>query len=258
MSKYFVLYVVLVLACSSCSKQYQVLFQQRNALQDTAAKATAIVPEYRIKPRDILELKNLQNDNKLVNLVPYNQNASPRQAQSSDGDTFTVDDDGSIELPGITGKVQVGGLTRQQAKKRIEDLYRRELLKNPIIELKIVNLNVTLLGEVKSPGNYPLSKDKTTLVDLIGQAGGFTDKANEKNVEIIRGKQLNPSVTVIDLSKISSINDPGAVLQSGDIVYVSQNKRTSRQANLQSFSSIIQPTLIILNTALIIIALIRR
>ena len=121
-----------------------------------------------------------------------------------------------------------------------------------------MNLKVTLLGESKSQGNFILTKDKTTLVELIGQAGGLTEKANEKNIKIIRGSESNPQVTQINLDNIGSINDPNAILQSGDIIYIAQNRRAIRNDNLQNFSSIVQPAILLLNTVLLVFALIRR
>jgi polysaccharide export outer membrane protein len=145
-----------------------------------------------------------------------------------------------------------------EAQQLVENLYRKVLLNNPIIELKITNLKVTLLGEVKAQGSYNLVKDKTTLVELIGEAGGISDKADERTVKIIRGTERNPQVTVIDLNDISSINDPKAVLQSGDIIYIAQNKRAIRSDNLQSLTVLVQPARLLFNTALIIFTLIRK
>jgi polysaccharide export outer membrane protein len=93
---------------------------------------------------------------------------------------------------------------------------------------------------------------------MIGAAGGITDKANETQVRIIRGTQRNPQVTIIDLGNILSVNDPRAILQNGDIIYIPQNKRATRSDNLQSFSIIVQPALLLFNTALIILTLIRH
>jgi polysaccharide export outer membrane protein len=93
---------------------------------------------------------------------------------------------------------------------------------------------------------------------MIGQAGGLSDKANETNIKIIRGQQLNPQVTYINLRDIQSINDPRAILQNGDIVYVSQNKRAVRNDNLQNLSTLTQPILLLLNTALVVLSLSRR
>jgi len=137
-------------------------------------------------------------------------------------------------------------------------LYAKALLVNPIIELKIINLKVTILGEIKGQGNYQLVKDRTTLVELIGQAGGLTDQADEKDIKIIRGSEKNPTVISVDLSDIGSINNPKSILQSGDIIYIEQSKRAARNNNLQNFSVILQPALILFNTALIIFTLVKK
>jgi polysaccharide export outer membrane protein len=142
--------------------------------------------------------------------------------------------------------------------KLIEDDYRKNVLKDPIIDLKITNLKVTLLGEVKAQGNYPLLKDKTNLVEMIGAAGGLTDRANEKNIKIIRGDPKNPQITEVDLSKTATLADPRLILQNDDIIYIAQNKRAVKNDQLQNINTTLQPALIILNTALIIYTLIHR
>jgi polysaccharide export outer membrane protein len=93
---------------------------------------------------------------------------------------------------------------------------------------------------------------------MIGQAGGLSDKANETNIKIIRGDQKNPQVTYINLRDIQSINDPRAILQNGDIVYASPNKRSIRNDNLQNISTLAQPILLLFNTALLVLSLSRR
>jgi polysaccharide export outer membrane protein len=243
---------------TSCSnKQYQSLFEQKSGVKDSLVQQPLLSNfTYRIKPQDILQIRNLQSVKYIVDEAPSNEgNTSGGNAAA--GQTFQVDDDGTVALP-VIGHVNVAGLTRTEAAKLIEGLYRKSLLKDPIIELKIVNLKVTLLGEIKGQGNYPLTKDRTTLVEMIGEAGGLTDKANETNVEIIRGDQANPQVTLINLRNIQSINDPRAILQNGDIIYIAQNKRAVRNDHLQNLSVITQPVLLLLNTALIIFTLSHR
>jgi polysaccharide export outer membrane protein len=244
---------------TSCSgKQYQYLFEQKNNVTDTASKGNDVTTgPYRIKAQDILQIRNLQSIKYIVDETPSTNSGGGGGGSGNIGQTFQVDDDGTVALPAI-GHVKVAGLTRPEAAKQIEELYRKSLLKDPIIELKIVNLKVTILGEIKGQGNYTLTKDRTTLVELIGEAGGLTDKANEANVKIIRGDQKNPQVTEINLRNIQSINDPGAVLQSGDVIYVAQNKRAVRNDKLQNLSVITQPVLLLLNTALIIFTLSHR
>jgi polysaccharide export outer membrane protein len=255
---YAFLISAVIFTCTSCSnKQYQVLFQQRQALAaDTAAKrAAAAVELYRIQPQDILQIRNLQDTKFITNLSPISANTAG--GNSVQGEAFQVAADSTVDLPAV-GKTKVVGLTRIAAQKLIQDLYAKDLLVNPILELKIINLKVTLLGEIKGQGNYPLVKDQTTLVELIGEAGGLTDRANEKDIKIIRGSEKNPKVIDVDLSDIGTISDPRTVLQSGDIIYVGQSKRAARNDNLQNFSVIIQPALILFNTALIIFTLVRK
>jgi polysaccharide export outer membrane protein len=259
---YKLIYLYLILTAffsfTSCSnKQYQALFQEKKALSaDTSVSKNAVsYYEYRIQPQDILQIRNLQDTKYIANLAPVSANTAGGNA--AQGETFQVEEDGTVKLPAL-GRVKVVGLTRVDAQKMIEDMYAKSLLVNPIIELKIINLKVTLLGEIKGQGNIPLVKDRTTLVEVIGEAGGLTPGADEKNIKIIRGTEKDPKVIEVDLEDIRSINDPKTILQSGDIIYVSQNKRAARNDNLQNFSVILQPALILFNTALIIFTLVRK
>ena len=256
-----ILYVILsnlfVLILSSCSyKQNQILFEKKSEHTDSSAVITTrnSNSSYKISPQDILQIRNLQN---IKYIVEDASSGAGSGGGSSQGQTYQVEDDGTVALP-VIGRVQVEGLSRVEAAKVIEDLYKKELLKDPIIEVKIINLKVTLLGEVKSPGNFPLVKDRTTLVDLLGQAGGLTERANERSVEIIRGGDKNLAVTYIDLRDINTITDPRTILHNNDVIVVAQNKRAIRTDQLQNFSVLIQPALIVLNTALIIFTLIHR
>ena len=254
---YWHLIILLVFICSSCSnKQYQVLFEKQNSLTaDSSQRKPAVtLDQYLIQAQDVLQIRNLQNIDILANSSPGSGGSSGNDSQSQ---TFQVEEDGSVKLPAI-GNLKVAGLRRIEAQKLIEDTYSKELLKNPIIELKIINLKVTMLGEIKAQGNYSLTKDKTSLIEMIGQAGGLTDKADEKHIKIIRGTELNPKVIQINLNDVRSINSPDAVLQSGDIIYVTQNSRAARNDNLQNFSTIFQPALILFNTALIIFTLVKK
>jgi len=101
--------------------------------------------EYRIQSQDILQIRNLQSTKYIVDEAPSSSASGGGGAASSQGQTFPVEDDGTVVLP-VIGHVPVAGLTRAEAAKQIEDLYRKNLLNNPIIELKITNLKVTMLS----------------------------------------------------------------------------------------------------------------
>lgn len=256
--------VVLLLASNSCSfKQQQLLFQQEKSVIDSARNnepnSGSGTSDYHIRSQDLLQIRNLQSIKYIVDDLPVTpgNNVGAGGGTSSSGQTFQVDDEGMVALPAL-GRIQIAGLTRVQAEQQIEALYRKNLLVNPIIELKITNLKITFLGEIKNQGNFPLVKDKTNLIEMIGEAGGLTDKANEKNIKIIRGDPKNPQITEVDLSQLKTIGDPRIILQNNDIIYIAQNKRAVKSDQLLNFSTTVSPLLIILNSALILYTLIRR
>ena len=252
-----------VFVCSSCStRQQQLLFKERTTNPDTAKISPANsgngTSDYRIRSQDILQIRNLQNIKYIVDEAPATTTSSNSNSSiTTQGQTYQVEDDGTVALP-VIGRVPVVGLTRAEAAKHIEDLYRKDVLKDPIIDLKIINLKVTMLGEIRVQGNFPLVKDKTNLIEMIGEAGGLTERANEKNIKIIRGDPKNPQITEVDLSKTGALADPRIILQNNDIIYIAQNKRAVKNDNLQNINTTLQPALIILNTALIIYTLIHR
>ena len=245
------------LISASCSyKQDQYLFEQKGTATGIGpADSAATIANYRIRPQDILQITNVQNNRSIIDqqagVIGAQSNLQNNQSNNTENtnNTYTVDDDGNIGLP-VIGRIQIAGLTHLEARKKIEDLYSKEL-KHPLLEVKIINLKVTVAGEVKIPGNVPLIKDHTTLIEIIGEAGGLTDKADEKTVKIIRTNQ-NSRVDRFDLSNISTLQDPRIYVQNDDIVYVLQNKKAVRNTNLQNFSLIVQPVLLIFNAALII------
>lgn len=233
------------------NKQQQLLFDTKT---DAAAIKNSNLPKstYYIQPHDLLEIRNLQNRKYIVQ-EPFIVNT---QNSGNNDHLYEVQADSTIALP-VLGHVKVAGLNRLQAAKYIEMLYGREL-KTPLIALKIINLKVTLIGEVKAQGNYNLVKDHTSLIEVIGAAGGITDKGNVKNVKVIRGTSDKQEVSTFDLSNIKTLSDPGIILQNNDIIYVAQHKKAVRTEKLQSISAILQPVITLLNTVLIIHTLSRR
>ena len=245
----------LIALFSSCSyKQNQVLFERNpNNTEIPAQNNFDDNGLYKIKTEDILQVRNLQS----LKFILDDVGSSPGTTQSggsATGQTYPVERDGTVALP-VIGRVKVAGLTRYDASKAIEDLYGKKLIKDPIIEVRIINLKVTVFGEVRAPGNYPLVKDRTTLVEILGEAGGLTDKANEKRIKIVRGGPLNPQIMELNLRELESLSNPAAIMQNQDIVYVEQNKRAIRNEKFQNLSVVAQPALLLLNTALLLISL---
>lgn len=237
----------IIATCFSCGTKQQQRFFETDIPKSTE-KTWGQKKIYQIQPKDLLQIRNLQNRKYLV------QEQSPVSANETS--VYEVAPDSTITLP-LIGNIKVAGLSRHEAAVHIGKYYSQEL-KDPIIELKIINLKVTLLGEVKNQGNYNLVKDETTLVELIGAAGGLTEKGNEKNIKIVRRNADTRQVLAINLSDIRTLSNPEILMQNNDIVYIAKHKKAVRTEKLQGLSAILQPVITFLNTIWMVHTLTRR
>ncbi len=93
--------------------------------------------------------------------------------------TEYVADDGTINLP-LVGHVPVSGLSPVDAGTKVEKaLSKGQFLVDPHVSITIVqsrSQRVVVLGEVKTPGRYAVDPN-SSIMDLLAQAGGLTDKA---------------------------------------------------------------------------------
>lgn len=102
-----------------------------------------------------------------------------------------VDNNGKLRLPMI-GEIKLAGLSVREAEYSLQKTYRdRELLKDPLVTIVVSNYalrEVSVLGAVRSPGNFQFPKETTSLdiVDLITRLGGFTPTAKSDAVSVIR------------------------------------------------------------------------
>jgi polysaccharide export outer membrane protein len=129
--------------------------QDGNAKPNETAK---VVETYRIGPGDVLEVNVFDNED-LSRLV-------------------TVQHAGEISFP-LLGDIQVAELTVREVRERLTELLAKDYLVNPQVVVKVKEYRsqwVTLVGEVARPGKYYLEGPKT-LLELLTEAGGFTQKA---------------------------------------------------------------------------------
>jgi polysaccharide export outer membrane protein len=143
------------------------------------------------------------------------------------GTRARVEADGTIHLH-LVGRVNVQGLTLSEAREKITELYNRDFLVNPQVELQISEFNldrVQILGQVRTPGVVGIPPDEDlTLVQAIARVGGFTRLARTGAVQI-RRTSPDGEITVVTVNARDLIRDPDAkefVLKNGDIVFVDE------------------------------------
>lgn len=253
-------------ALSSCAarKEHSLFNAPSDVVTDTIKQVYVVNDQgisdayYKIKVNDQLAIRNLQN--KEFGATP-SANSSTNGNQTVSGSinnalSYLVDVDGKVNLPAI-GKVDVVGLSRREAAIKIQELYAKQLLRDPIIELSVVNLKVTLLGEFGKQGNFLLERENTTLIDIIGEAGGINKTADPKTLKIIRGDRSHPEIIYVNLNDINSLASKKLVLQNNDIIVLQQTKSSALSEKLTSVNNIVQPFLVVVNLAVLIFTLTR-
>jgi polysaccharide biosynthesis/export protein len=138
---------------------------------------------------------------------------------------FRIDQNGDIAVP-VLGTMHVAGGTVSQARLQIrKKLLDDQILRDPQVNLGVLEYTapeVTIVGEVTSPGKYPLLAPRT-LVDVLALAGGTTITAGNE-IQITRsGANVKP-IAESTLVHYSRATDPDAVKQAivspGDTVLV--------------------------------------
>lgn len=135
----------------------------------------------------------------------------------------------------LVKEVQLAGLTIVEAQQAVEKAYRDgRYLRKPQVTINIVEVaerTVSIQGEVRAPGRYPLPIETAlSVADVVTKAGGFTDTANGRKVRITHfNKDGKAEVREVDVqaiikgeAKINS-NDKSLLLLPGDIVFVPIN-----------------------------------
>lgn len=173
---------------------------------------------YIIRKDDKINLGVWNNDDLSVGFVFGQINSGVDQ-----GKWLLVDENGEIPVPKI-GNLKVEGLTIVEAKKMIATALA-QTIQSPIVDLKVLNMEVTVLGEVKLPGKVHLEKEKNTLVEVLGFAGDFDFYGDKKKIQVIRSVDNKPQSVTLDLTNLDSLSANNILVHPGDIVYVRAKKR---------------------------------
>lgn len=228
----WLLFVLLTFGLSGCSyEKKNVLFKLPKGFDMEGAPVYRLsdnIPskigyEHKIRPDDRVSIRFLNN---------YEPTSGITLGTMGDEVSFLVDKNGFVALPMI-GRVKVAGMTRSQAATFLEQKYSTNL-KNPVIEVNILNIGVSVMGEIKREGFYPLTKEKTYLPEVLAAAGGVTPYGKLKQVRIFRGDLKDPEIIIFDLTQIDALKDEQMLLQSGDIIYIEPR-------NYKLFSDSAQP-----------------
>ncbi len=132
--------------------------------------------------------------------------------------SYSVDEFGFINFS-FVDKLYVKGLTVVEIKELIQKTLN-EYFKEATVIVRLVNFEVTVLGEVNSPGSFTVYKDQVTIFQALGLAGGIKEFANVRKVKLVRQTQTGSNMFMLDLTDNKILSSPYYYLMPDDVVYI--------------------------------------
>lgn len=247
-----VLVLLLVVLFTSCVPLRNSIYLQGDIAKKLSKIDQENKPEksdYLIRPGDVLYITVTSLDERtsafLNNNSGYTQMPESPMAISLMG--YRVNMDGSIEFPFI-GKIFVSGLTLEQIREKIH-LAVGKYIDQSSVAVKLLNDNITVVGEVRTPGRFLMASEELNIIEALSLAGDMTEFANRKKVRLIRKVGDTHEMIIINTLEDKIIFSPYFYLKPGDILYVEPRRLLSW--NLSSVPLGI--TVSLLNTAILVI-----
>lgn len=231
------------LLLGSCSSTKDVAYFQNS--RDINLDSSKVLYDARILPKDQLTITVSTTDAEAA--VPFNMTV-PTPYSANQRNTYSqamlqsylVDNDGNIDFP-IIGRIKVGGRTKSEAEKMIQDKIKPYMNANetPIVTVRMSSYSISVLGEVTRPGSYQVSREKITILEALAQAGDLTIYGVRNRVKLIRedatGKK---TIHELNLNDANIIKSPYYYLQQNDVVYVEPNKVKAQNASVGSMTTL--------------------
>jgi polysaccharide export outer membrane protein len=157
--------------------------------------------------------------------VPFNLYEKPvvgNTMSNAEPIKYLVNADGDINFP-VFGKIKVAGLTTKKLTDNLAEKIK-PYIKDPIINVRITNFKITVLGQVKSPGTFSIPNERISVLEAIGLAGDLEIHGQRKNVMLIREQNGKRVFVNIDLTNKALFASPYFYLAQNDVLYVEPNK----------------------------------
>ncbi|WP_332032298.1 polysaccharide biosynthesis/export family protein [Kaistella sp.] len=240
MKKYAAVFHILFIALflTSCKPKKNIVYMSNDNFQQEVSQAR--YAGLHIQEGDQLQILVSAFDDIAVrpfNIGTMNRTGTSGSTANNTAITpseYTVSSDGTIVFP-VLGPVYCKGMTKQQLKEDLESRLKRYLT-DPLVTITLTNFNISVLGEVKSPGQKTSPTEKLNIFQAIALAGDLTYDANRTNIKLIRTSEATgkDETVSLDLSEASIVNSPYYYLQQNDILYVEPDRNKQVAVNTDS------------------------
>lgn len=236
--------LIILSSCSTRNLIYMSDLHQEGANTEKIQNAR----EPRIQPIDLLSItvstlnpeSNLLFNSGVLASIGSSQGQGNTPSQLNQG--YRVDNNGEINFP-VLGKVQLAGLTLEEATDKMVQLLEKEA-RNPIVNIKIMNFRITVVGEVENPSTISVPSEKINIIEAIGLAGDLTPFGKRENILLMREVGEERTTVRLNLNEKAILDSPYFYLQQNDIIYVEPDKARALQANSGRVNTLFYLTLL--------------
>ena len=241
-----------IITITSCASKKDILYLQDIETYQKTEDST--FNDIRIQKGDLLSITISSTDQRSA--VPFNLpvimspsgSASTRINARQELQTYLVGEDGYIDFP-VLGDFFVFNKTKEEVVSELKNELLK-YLKEPIINLRITNFSISVLGEVSIPGLYRIDNERVTIFEALSLAGDMTVYGKRKEVMVIREENGKKTHAKLDFTNKDVLLSPYYYLQQNDVVIVPPNK-----AQIQS-SAFNRNTAVFVSMAGVVIAVI--
>ena len=224
------LLLIFLLTTSCVSRKKIAYFQFDRVNQNNVSNNYQL----KLKPDDLIAITVTSDDLAAVQpfnlpVVAYSGNTNSvvgnPQLQS-----YLIDSNGYIDFP-VIGRLKLSDLTRVEAIELLRNKLMPKYLKNPIINLIILNFKITVQGDVKAPGTFTIPNERISILDAIGLAGDLNISGRRDNILVLREEKGMKKEYRVNLLSNKLLESPVYYLQQNDVVYVEPNNSKIQDAS---------------------------
>lgn len=214
------LIIIIALCITSCASRKNIVYFQND---NNTTQANSVYKTI-LKSDDLLQITVSALDTEATK--PFN--LTNISGEVSTPHLYLIDSDGFINYP-VFGKLKLGGLSKLEAINLLHSKLSPDYIKNPVVNIKITNFSITVLGDVKKPGLFTIPNERITILEAIGLAGDL-NITGIRNITVKREENNVIKNYSLDLRSNSIFNSPAYYLQQNDVLYIEPNRATSQDA----------------------------
>jgi polysaccharide export outer membrane protein len=220
--------LVMVLCLASCASKKDVYYFQD--IDDRALENS--FKFLNIQPGDILDIQIKALNPESVLIFQRQSALMPQQVQLQNRaiEGYLVGEDGNINLP-IIGAVGTSEKTTNSLATELQAALS-PYIKNPSVNIRLLNFRVSVLGEVARPGTFTVLEERISIPQALGLAGDLTINGDRNHVLLLRNQDGQKVNQVIDLTKSEFLQSEFYFLKQNDIIYIRPNNARVKSSGL--------------------------